>query len=80
MASEELKGKKVLISAGGTREYMDAVRFISNASSGKMGYALAEEAVFRGAGCQSHTDALTGCMMNYRELQRLFKEGLYSLL
>jgi len=50
MISEELKGKKVLISAGGTREYLDAVRFISNASSGKMGYSLAEEAVFRGAG------------------------------
>jgi phosphopantothenoylcysteine decarboxylase / phosphopantothenate---cysteine ligase len=49
MISEELKGKKVLISAGGTREYLDIVRFISNASSGKMGYSLAEEAVFRGA-------------------------------
>jgi phosphopantothenoylcysteine decarboxylase/phosphopantothenate--cysteine ligase len=49
MVSEELKGKKVLISAGGTREYMDAVRYISNASSGKMGYALAQEAVLRGA-------------------------------
>jgi len=49
MASRELKGKKVLISAGGTREYMDSVRFISNASSGRMGYALAQEAFFRGA-------------------------------
>ncbi|MCJ7665181.1 MAG: phosphopantothenoylcysteine decarboxylase, partial [Actinobacteria bacterium] len=33
-----------------TREYIDAVRYIANASSGKMGYALAEEAFFRGAG------------------------------
>ena len=33
-----------LITAGGTREYIDPVRFISNASSGKMGYALAEAA------------------------------------
>jgi phosphopantothenoylcysteine decarboxylase/phosphopantothenate--cysteine ligase len=48
--SSELKGKKVIITAGGTREYIDSVRYISNASSGKMGYALAEEAYLRGAG------------------------------
>ena len=47
--SSELKGKKVIITAGGTREYIDAVRYISNASSGKMGHALAEEAYSRGA-------------------------------
>ncbi len=44
-----LKGKKVLITAGPTREYIDPVRFISNPSSGKMGYALAEMAVAAGA-------------------------------
>ncbi len=49
IVSKELSGKKVVITAGGTREYIDAVRFISNASSGKMGYSLAEEAYFRGA-------------------------------
>ena len=38
----------ILITAGGTREYIDCVRFISNASSGKMGYALAEAAVKAG--------------------------------
>jgi phosphopantothenoylcysteine decarboxylase/phosphopantothenate--cysteine ligase len=37
-----LKGKKVLITAGPTREYLDPVRFITNESSGKMGYAIAE--------------------------------------
>ncbi len=42
-------GKKVLISAGPTREYMDAVRYLSNPSTGKMGFALAENAVKRGA-------------------------------
>lgn len=47
--SSELKGKKIIISAGGTREYIDAVRYISNASSGKMGHALAGEAYSRGA-------------------------------
>lgn len=39
---------KILITAGGTREYIDPVRFISNASSGKMGYALAREAIKAG--------------------------------
>lgn len=37
-----LKNKKILITAGPTREYLDPVRFISNESSGKMGYAIAE--------------------------------------
>jgi phosphopantothenoylcysteine decarboxylase/phosphopantothenate--cysteine ligase len=46
---ESLKGETVLITAGGTREPIDPVRFIGNRSSGKMGYALAEAAVARGA-------------------------------
>lgn len=46
---QDLKGKKVLISLGPTREFLDPVRFISNYSSGKMGYALAIEAFARGA-------------------------------
>ena len=44
-----LKGKKVLVTAGPTRESIDPVRFISNRSSGKMGYALAEKARDMGA-------------------------------
>lgn len=44
-----LEGKKVLISAGPTREAIDPVRYISNHSSGKMGVALAEEFALRGA-------------------------------
>jgi phosphopantothenoylcysteine decarboxylase/phosphopantothenate--cysteine ligase len=47
--SKSLKGKKVLVTAGPTREFMDPVRFLSNPSSGKMGYELAKEAVRRGA-------------------------------
>ncbi len=39
---------RILITAGPTREYLDDVRYLSNASSGRMGYALAEEAVSRG--------------------------------
>lgn len=45
----DLDGETVLITAGPTREPLDPVRFISNRSSGKMGYALAEAASFRGA-------------------------------
>ncbi len=45
----ELKGKTVLVTAGGTREPIDPIRYIGNRSSGKMGYALAEEARDRGA-------------------------------
>ena len=44
-----LQGKSVLISAGPTREPLDPVRYISNRSSGKMGYALAEAAIAEGA-------------------------------
>lgn len=42
-------GKKVLVTAGPTREHMDPVRFVSNPSSGKMGYAVARAAAGRGA-------------------------------
>ncbi|MDD2235906.1 MAG: bifunctional phosphopantothenoylcysteine decarboxylase/phosphopantothenate--cysteine ligase CoaBC, partial [Kiritimatiellae bacterium] len=45
----ELSGKQVLILSGPTREHLDPVRFISNPSSGKMGRALAHEALARGA-------------------------------
>jgi phosphopantothenoylcysteine decarboxylase/phosphopantothenate--cysteine ligase len=44
-----LKGKRILVTAGATREYIDPIRFITNASSGKMGVAMAEEAELRGA-------------------------------
>jgi phosphopantothenoylcysteine decarboxylase / phosphopantothenate---cysteine ligase len=48
-ASTELAGLKVLVTAGGTQEPIDSVRYIGNRSSGRMGYALAEAAVRRGA-------------------------------
>lgn len=47
--SKDLVGKKVLVTAGATREAIDPVRYISNGSTGKMGYALARVAVARGA-------------------------------
>lgn len=48
-ARQDLEGETVLITAGPTQEPLDPVRFISNRSSGKMGYALADAAVKRGA-------------------------------
>jgi phosphopantothenoylcysteine decarboxylase/phosphopantothenate--cysteine ligase len=47
--TSRLRGKRVLVSAGGTREPIDAVRFVGNRSSGRMGVALAAEAKRRGA-------------------------------
>jgi phosphopantothenoylcysteine decarboxylase / phosphopantothenate---cysteine ligase len=49
LAPPDLAGRRVLVSAGGTREPLDAVRFLGNRSSGRMGVALAEEARRRGA-------------------------------
>ncbi len=49
LAAKDLLGKKIMVTAGPTREYMDPVRFMSNRSSGKMGYALARAALRRGA-------------------------------
>lgn len=48
-SSDDYAGKRVLITAGGTREPIDPVRFIGNRSSGKQGYAIAREAARRGA-------------------------------
>lgn len=49
LSPKDLKGEKVLVTAGPTREAIDPVRYISNASSGKMGYAIARAARRRGA-------------------------------
>lgn len=49
LAEKDLIGKKFVITAGPTREAIDPVRFISNRSTGKMGYALAKRAALRGA-------------------------------
>jgi phosphopantothenoylcysteine decarboxylase/phosphopantothenate--cysteine ligase len=49
LGNQDLAGRKVLVTAGPTREPIDPVRFISNPSSGKMGYAIASVAAHRGA-------------------------------
>ncbi|MGW5363973.1 bifunctional phosphopantothenoylcysteine decarboxylase/phosphopantothenate--cysteine ligase CoaBC [Actinopolymorpha pittospori] len=46
---QDLAGRRVVVSAGGTREFLDPVRFIGNRSSGRQGYALARAAAVRGA-------------------------------
>ena len=48
-AALDLAGRHVVVSAGGTREYLDPVRFLGNRSSGRQGYALARAAAARGA-------------------------------
>ena len=56
---KDLEGKKVLVTAGATREAIDPVRFITNHSSGKMGFAIAKAAMLRGADVTlvaAHTD------------------------
>ena len=46
---KDLKGKKILVTAGATREAIDPVRFVTNHSTGRMGYAIAKTAMLRGA-------------------------------
>ena len=55
----DLQGARVLVTAGATREYIDPVRFITNRSSGKMGYAIAEAAAQRGADVRLVSGAAT---------------------
>ena len=64
---KDLAGKKVLITAGATREAIDPVRFITNHSSGKMGFALAKAAMLRGAEVTvvaAHTEAEVPMFIN----------------
>ncbi len=49
LRGEDLRGVRVLVTAGPTREHLDPVRFLSNPSSGRMGVAVAREAYYRGA-------------------------------
>ena len=80
---KSLFGKKVLITAGGTKERIDPVRYISNDSSGKMGYALAEDAIKKGAEVIliSATTALpvpNGVKMEYVESAREMQEKVLN--
>lgn len=64
---KDLQGKKILVTAGATRERIDPVRFISNRSTGKMGYAIARAAMLRGAEVtviSAHTDVKPPMFVN----------------
>lgn len=80
--SDELLGKNVLITAGGNIESIDAVRFISNFSSGKMGYELAKECARRGADVtliRANVDEkLKGSVDRIRELEALSADDMYK--
>ena len=62
----ELKDIKILVSAGGTKEPIDSVRYIGNRSSGKMGHLIAEESLMRGADVTlvSSSDLITSSKIN----------------
>ena len=69
---KDMLGKKVLITAGATREAIDPVRFITNHSSGKMGFALAKAAMLRGAEVTvvaAHTDVAPPKFVNVIPVQ-----------
>ncbi len=69
---KDLKGKKILITAGATQEAVDPVRFITNHSTGKMGFALAKAAMHRGAEVTliaGHTEAEPPMFVNLIRVQ-----------
>lgn len=73
-SQEEFKHKKVLITAGPTCEYIDPIRFISNASSGKMGAAIAEVFAKRGA----HVTLVAGPMKHYPKHTNIYIEKVQT--
>ena len=69
---KDLAGKKILVTAGATRESIDPVRFITNHSSGKMGFAIARAAMLRGADVTvvaAHTDVEPPMFVNVVKVQ-----------
>lgn len=74
----DFAGKKILVTSGATREYIDQARFLSNPSSGKMGYALCKAAWMRGAEviCISgHTT--TGTLPGVKNIKTVSAEDMY---
>ena len=79
--TNSLKGKKIVITAGGTVENIDNVRYITNKSSGKMGVALAEECFLRGANVVL-LRAKSSVLPRYRLTEKIFEtaDELFDLL
>lgn len=76
---EDLKGKQILITAGPTYEKIDAVRFIGNYSSGKMGFALAEACARRGAEVELVTGPV-GLQVQNSRIRRTNVESAQEML
>lgn len=75
---EDLKEKKILITAGPTREYIDAVRFITNPSTGKMGFAIAQAASERGANVTLITGPVNLSIENVNRIDVETSEQMFS--
>ncbi len=80
-----LAGRRVIVSAGGTREPIDPVRFVGNRSSGKMGYALAREAARRGGrvdlvAAPNHLDDPVGVRVHHVETAEQMRSVIVSLV
>ena len=82
LAPQDFAGRKILITAGGTQEKIDPVRFISNYSTGKMGFALAHECARRGAEvtvvCGSVSAPLYNPFGTIRRIDALSAQAMYE--
>ena len=82
LTPKTMTGKQVLITAGGTQEPIDPVRFISNYSTGKMGFALAQACAQRGANvtlvCGSVTAKLSNPFGSIRRIDALSAQAMYE--
>ncbi|MEE6673456.1 bifunctional phosphopantothenoylcysteine decarboxylase/phosphopantothenate--cysteine ligase CoaBC [Pediococcus acidilactici] len=78
-ASRQLAGYKVVVTAGGTREAIDPVRYIGNRSSGKMGFALAQQAAAAGATVTLITGPTNLKLANDTQIKRIDIEDVNSL-
>lgn len=83
LSKKDLENKKIIITAGPTRESVDPVRFLTNHSSGKMGYALAKAASYRGAEVKlisgpSELDAPLGVDLTEIETAAELKNEVFS--
>lgn len=82
LAKKDLTGRHILITAGGTREAIDPVRFVSNYSTGKMGFALAQACARRGADvtlvCGSVSTTLVNPLGLIRRIDAISAQSMYE--
>lgn len=82
LAKKDLTGRHILITAGGTREAIDPVRFVSNYSTGKMGFALAQACARRGAEvtlvCGSVSTTLVNPLGFIRRIDAISAQSMYE--